>query len=395
VAAKAQGILEAWHIRHVQLDASTEWDADSVLHLKMPLLAMSRKIDADAARQQVTTRFMTESQPSWEARGATMLGEYPDYTSAMAARLQGISRSATEWRAFGDRYMQVLALLQLDAKELHDIWPGTEGGEASFRSVWRHKIRQWSSTSRQCSNATACVDTTDVSLGTEAHQLARRNTVQEVKMYWSYLYETMQSLRSPRVVMAAAEAALRAIATYWDFGETIAMEAVILKCEERLPMTFGSPEMVAFGKLATLLSEDATNAVWCYMKKRRALATGSSSCMADTTGRYYTMAEASAAWGMHYGRRLQSGCQRRNRLIDDAVQATAAEIAELFAELDITTRRGFTYAAMGVADEAGDVWYGAQCYAVAYTEQAQRVVHGWRANMQQNTPAGTSAHGCL
>ena len=117
--------------------------------------------------------------------------------------------------------------------------------------------------------------------------------------------------------------------------------------------------------------------------------------MADVTGQYYTMAEASAAWGVHYGRRLQSGCQRRNRLITDAVQATAAKITELFAELDITTRRGFTYAAMGVADEAGDVWYGAQCYAVAYTEQAQRAVHGWRANMEHNAPVGTSAHGCL
>ena len=64
-----------------------------------------------------------------------MLGEYPDYTSAMVARLQGTSRDATEWRAFGDRYMQMLALLRLDAKELHDIWPGTGGGEASFRSM--------------------------------------------------------------------------------------------------------------------------------------------------------------------------------------------------------------------------------------------------------------------
>ena len=80
-------------------------------------------------------------------------------------------------------------------------------------------------------------------------------------MYWSYLYETMQSLQSPSVVMAAAEAALRATATYWDFGETVAMEAVILKCEERLLMTFGSPEIVAFGKLATLLLADATNAI--------------------------------------------------------------------------------------------------------------------------------------
>ena len=72
---------------------------------KMPLLALSRTLDLDAARQQVTARFITESQPSWEARGAAMLGEYPDYSSAMVDRLKGISRDADEWHSFGDRYM--------------------------------------------------------------------------------------------------------------------------------------------------------------------------------------------------------------------------------------------------------------------------------------------------
>ena len=34
-------------------------------------------LNAASSRQQVTARFITESQPSWEARGAAMLGEYP------------------------------------------------------------------------------------------------------------------------------------------------------------------------------------------------------------------------------------------------------------------------------------------------------------------------------
>ena len=72
---RAQKILNEWHIRHAQQDADTEWDAHSVMHLKMPLLALSRDLDLDAAKQQVTARFITESQPSWEARGAAMLGE--------------------------------------------------------------------------------------------------------------------------------------------------------------------------------------------------------------------------------------------------------------------------------------------------------------------------------
>ena len=68
-------------------------------------------------------------------------------------------------------------------------------------------------------------------------------------MYWSYLYDAMNDLRSPTVVMAAAEAALRATSTYWDVGEAVAMEAVVSKCEERLPLTFGSPTMVALGEI--------------------------------------------------------------------------------------------------------------------------------------------------
>ena len=214
-------------------------------------------------------------------------------------------------------------------------------------------------------------------------------------MYWSYLYDAMQVLLSPTVVMIAAEAALRATATYWDFGETEAMEAVISKCEERLPLTFGSPSMVALGKIITVLSSGATDAIWRHLKQQRVLAIGSASCISDVTGRYDSMAAASDAWGVHYSKRLQSDCQRRNRLLGEAVLDTAAEITELFAELDATQQNSFEDTAMGVADEAGDVWYRAQCYAVAYTEQAQRVLRGWKDNMANATPAGISAHGCL
>ena len=35
-----------------------------------------------------------------------------------------------------------------------------------------------------------------------------------------------------------------------------------------------------------------------------------------------------------------------------------------------------------IADEAGDTWYGAQCYAVAYKEQVQRVLREWSSNKQ-------------
>jgi hypothetical protein len=67
--------------------------------------------------------------------------------------------------------------------------------------------------------------------------------------------------------------------------------------------------------------------------------------------------------------------------VDDAVQGTASEMGELSAELKYTTEVGFDATAMAVADEARDVWYGAQCYAIAYTEQAGRALAGWKQNL--------------
>ena len=110
---------------------------------------------------------------------------------------------------------------------------------------------------------------------------SRGDTVEEVKMYPRSLHDAMRTMRPPSMVMAVAEAALKTTAAYWDFGETVAMEAVMSKVEERLPLTFGSSRMVSYGTLITTLSADATNAIWRYMKNKRVLATGSSSSMLE------------------------------------------------------------------------------------------------------------------
>ena len=93
--------------------------------------------------------------------------------------------------------------------------------------------------------------------------------------------------------------------------------------------------------------------------------------------------------------RRAARCQRRNRQAHDAIQATASEITELFAEFDHTRQHGFEAASLSVADEAGDVWYGARCYAVAYTEQAARAVGTWRANFKRESLAAAVGHGSL
>ena len=64
---------------------------------------------------------------------------------------------------------------------------------------------------------------------------------------------------------------------------------------------------------------------------------------------------------------------------------------ELFVELDSTLQQGFSESATAVADEAGDVWYGTQCYTSAYIDQAHRAVSQWKAHATQAQPSTMSA----
>ena len=85
------------------------------------------------------------------------------------------------------------------------------------------------------------------------------------------------------------------------------------------------------------------------MKKKRVLATGSSSSISEVVGKYENMAAANDAWDLHYDMQLQNQCQRRNGTMEEATISTASEISELFAELETTTQHGFAHAAMAVA----------------------------------------------
>ena len=92
------------------------------------------------------------------------------------------------------------------------------------------------------------------------------------------MYTAMQNLRSPAVVMAAAMAALKMTAVHWDFAQTQAMEAVIIKVEERLPLTFQKfQNKKALGHLLQVIP-NATDVIWKHMKEKRMRATNTSSC---------------------------------------------------------------------------------------------------------------------
>ena len=220
----------------------------------------------------------------------------------------------------------------------------------------------------------------------------RNSAIEDSKRHWCFMYDAMSSLCSPTVVMAAADAALRVTAMHWGFEETTAMEAVMAKCEERLPLTFGNARP-GLGVVLAVVAPDATDIIWKLMKKLRVASTGSSSHIDEVTGKYANMAEANAAWSMHYEQRRVTQCQRRNRQVQDATNTTASEITELFAEFDHTKQHGFEAASLGVADEAGDVWYGARCYAIAYTEQTALAVHTWRKNFKHAVSSATGSSG--
>ena len=225
--------------------------------------------------------------------------------------------------------------------------------------------------------------------------LAWASTIRDAKAHWDSMQHAMHRLAPPQVVTAAATAAL------WHFNPMGAVAAVISRCEARLPQIFDNSVLGKLGKLLCIRYPSAATAIWHHVKVQQAAKAGSPT---HVLGKL-TMAEAGTAWDTHYAQRLQHGCQRRNRLIGQTIDSTTSEVAELFAELDDAARLGISATAARVADEAADVWYGAHCYAIAYTEQVQRVLTGWAHNMQASgedtrvsnqltppTPGGDEAH---
>ena len=143
--------------------------------------------------------------------------------------------------------------------------------------------------------------------------------MQDTKLHWSFLHEAMHNMCSPTAVIAAAEEALRATARHWKFAAPTAMEAVMAKVEARLPLIFSDTQL---GQVLTTVSPSAADVIWHHMKNSHMQATGSSSHVQETQGKYADMAAANAAWSRHYTQRMVQRCQRRSRLVKDATQGT-------------------------------------------------------------------------
>ena len=114
---QAQRLVSAARAQHATLSSVNADDPEGTTCLdtfRTSLFSLSKATNRQSAYQQVAARFPTESQASWEARGAALLSEYADYPAAMQARLSSPQQEDARWLRFGDAYVHVLALLQLD-----------------------------------------------------------------------------------------------------------------------------------------------------------------------------------------------------------------------------------------------------------------------------------------
>ena len=105
--------------------------------------SMAKHLDAALALQQVTARFPQESMMSWEARGSAMLGQHQNYATTMMERIRSPYQQNGVWRDHAMAYAQMLALLQLDVKQMQQLWPATSGGEVAFRRKEGYRIKTW------------------------------------------------------------------------------------------------------------------------------------------------------------------------------------------------------------------------------------------------------------
>ena len=219
--------------------------------------------------------------------------------------------------------------------------------------------------------------------------------IRDTKERWESVLSAMKNLATPKIVIELATAAMKVTATIWFFNPTNAAAAVINKCEERLPQIFGNPdgncELANLGKILCVVYPDtAANAIWKHVKTQQIARMGTSTLVLNSLD---NMDKANSAWATHYEKRIRQGCQRRDLHIYRTVYSTRQEMRELFTELYDASRLcidhnetrnlaflGSSGISARIADEAGDAWYGAQCYAVAYKEQVQWVLREWSSN---------------
>ena len=164
----------------------------------------------------------------------------------------------------------------------------------------------------------------------------------------------MAGVEAPRVVAAAALAAMQMTARAWGFEAPAAVEAVMLKIISRPPLTFINPHVWLLLSIIRGSSpdhevwDDLASTIWKAVNKARVAQAGSSSCVTVVTGRLKTMQGATEAWQHHY--RMRDRCELRIRTVSEAIKGTKQEVEELRVEMGRAQKEGFEATRLAVMD---------------------------------------------
>ena len=82
---------------------------------------------------------------------------------------------------------------------------------------------------------------------------------------------------------------------------------------------------------------------------------------------------------------MREQCELRTCTVAETIRGTSREVEELREEVRRVQGEGLAATKLTVMDEAGDIWYGAQCYMVAYQEQRRTAITIWSGRVRQAT----------
>ena len=82
---------------------------------------------------------------------------------------------------------------------------------------------------------------------------------------------------------------------------------------------------------------------------------------------------------------MREQCELCTRTVAETIRGTSREVEKMRNEVGRVRGGSLAATKLAVMDEAGDVWYGAQCCMVAYQEQHRRAIKTWSGQAKQAT----------
>ena len=167
--------------------------------------------------------------------------------------------------------------------------------------------------------------------GSQAAEARASTEVEEAMQAWDWTMAIMTQVSTPATVARAAYHAMQWTARVWNFHAQDAVEAVMMKVESRLPLTFspstlGRPQVgIALRVIADKLMKhqsggEITRAIWNATKRARIAQSGSSAYTTEVTGKFGSLYHATQEWQIHY--RKREHCEMRTCTIAETIRST-------------------------------------------------------------------------